>query len=73
MRDDHLAALLEADAALARRGARTSRRRLAFELGRHGLFVRMGRVEAYLCREGQRAWSDGANPAASTSGRGACT
>lgn len=33
------------------------RRRFALELDRRGAFLRLGRVEAYVCFEPDRAWS----------------
>ena len=32
-------------------------RRFSAELDRHGLFLRVGWVEAYLCTKADRAWS----------------
>lgn len=55
MRHD-LDALLAADAALAERAAHDTRRRFLVEIGRRGIFVRLGRTEAYLCGEAESAW-----------------
>ena len=57
MRQDDLDALLAADDALARRAACAARRRFAAELGGRGVFVRLGRAEAYLCLEDKVAWA----------------
>jgi hypothetical protein len=37
--------------------APAARSRLAVELGRRGLFLRLGRVEAYACFEPDAAWA----------------
>jgi hypothetical protein len=46
-----------ADPNLSEVAVRASRHRFSIELDRSGLFVRLGRTEAYCCTEPERAWA----------------
>lgn len=55
----HVAALpeVEADLALAEGASQAPRRRFSIELDPKGLWLRLGRTEAYLCIEPEGAWT----------------